>query len=113
MNLDELPALVAKLQDRSKQDAALQSLLSELSQTLADLLTQQEEAGPTHAKMIGEALRGIKFDIAAPSVSLKPQVDVHLKVEPMLQMQPQERRGWKFHVETGPYGAMDITCEPI
>lgn len=74
MDLNDLPNLVKQLQDRSSEQAALKTLLSELGQAMADLLSHSEQSGPALAKAMADALKGVRME--APKVEVKPTINV-------------------------------------
>ncbi len=63
MTLEELPALVAKLQDTAGRDKALTDAFLEVGTALADILSMLEKQGPETAKAIASALGELKISV--------------------------------------------------
>lgn len=88
MNIEELPALLAKLEDRAGEQEAMRATMLEIGTTLADLLQLLERSGPDTAKAIAAALAGLKLGEIQANVNV-PQ--------PLVQIMPaQPVMGWTF-----------------
>ena len=73
----DLIEVLKKLEDRSAQDAATQTLLSELSPALADILEHQEKSGPAMTEAVTAALsESLSAALRGLRVESNPQVHV-------------------------------------
>lgn len=128
MNIDDLPALLQKLQDHGKQNAAFEALFSEISTALADVLHHMETSGPQLAQSIADALRGMKLEIPAPHITVAapnvtveaPKVTVEAPIVNVPEMQTvvhvMEKPGpvgWEFECFPQRGGGMRITAKRV
>lgn len=88
MNIEDLPALLKKIEDRSGEQEAMRSTMLEIGTALADMLQLLERSGPETAKAIAAALGGLKLGEIKANVTV-PQPLVHV-------MPPPAVLGWTF-----------------
>lgn len=61
MNLDELPAIVKRLQDSDARHKMLETAVMEQGAAIAEILELLRTQGPTMAQEIGKALAGLSL----------------------------------------------------
>jgi hypothetical protein len=92
LTLEELPALVAKLQDSAGRDKALTDAFLEVGTALADILALLEKQGPETANAISSALKELKItmpeakaqqvNVTVPEITVPaPQVTVNVPAQ--------------------------------
>lgn len=79
MNVQDLVAVVQRLEDRGAEQEALRITMAEISTSLADLLALLERSGAETAKAIAEGLKNVRLgqiNVPAPVVHTEaaPQV---------------------------------------
>lgn len=119
MNLNDLPALVARLEKAQQQARAefdpMKELLTEIGAALADVIERSEASSAETAKQIAAALRDIRINASITPKVEAPQVSVNVQPtpfnvsvpEPVVQVVQQPRTAWDVEVvDYGPGGAV-------
>jgi hypothetical protein len=86
MNLDELPALVKRLEDRASEAAAMQATQHEISAALRDIVTileRMEKAQGLAMLALAQSLQNLKLgDIHIPPATVMPAPPAPIAQQP-------------------------------
>jgi DNA-binding transcriptional ArsR family regulator len=63
MNLEDLPALLKRMEDSDARNKALETAMLEQGATMAEILSLLRDQGPATAKAIADALKGVKLTL--------------------------------------------------
>ncbi len=91
MNIEDLPKLLSKLEDRAAEQEAMKSAMLEISTTLADLLALLEKQGPETARAIADSLKSLTINQAAPTITIPPSP---APVVTVMEKEDKPRAGW-------------------